>query len=89
MEAMNNVKLVTTMQRRSIEQRQTGMSRRESAAACGVSPQAVKKRLSRARKRILGQVPAAQRERYLALLASRAGRKTRVRAMSFSFIQNV
>jgi DNA-binding CsgD family transcriptional regulator len=52
---------LTRLQRRVAEQRALGRSRREIALMLGVSIQAVKKHLSRARKRAVSQEPALER----------------------------
>jgi len=52
---------LTRLQQRVAEQRAMGRSRREIALMLGVTVQAVKKHLSRARKRAIAQQPALER----------------------------
>ena len=52
---------LTRLQRRVAEERALGRSRREIALMLGVTVQAVKKHLSRARKRAVDQQPALRR----------------------------
>jgi DNA-binding CsgD family transcriptional regulator len=52
---------LTRLQRRVAEERALGRSRREIAVMLGVTIQAVKKHLSRARKRAVDQQPALER----------------------------
>jgi DNA-binding CsgD family transcriptional regulator len=52
---------LTPLQRRVAEQRALGRSRREIALLLGVTVQAVKKHLTRARKRAIDRQPALRR----------------------------
>ncbi len=72
---------LTRLQRRVAEERALGRSRREIALMLGVTVQAVKKHLSRARKRAIGQQPAL--ERYARALSQN---KKRVRFRTFSLL---
>ena len=72
---------LTPLQLRVAEERAAGKTRREIAAMLGVSMQAVKKHLSRARKRAVAQRPAL--ERYARAMSD--GRKP-VRFRTFSLL---
>jgi DNA-binding CsgD family transcriptional regulator len=70
---------LTALQLRVAEERAAGRNRREIAAILGVSVQAIKKHLSRARKRAVSQQPAL--ERY-ARAMSKGGKPVRFRTFS-------
>lgn len=55
---------LTPAQRLAVTQKSRGATRAEIAQREGVSPQAVKKRLSRARKRLLKLMPPKKRRLY-------------------------
>jgi DNA-binding CsgD family transcriptional regulator len=71
--------VLTPLQLRVAEERAAGKSRREIAAILGVSVQAVKKHLSRARKRAVAQRPALRR---YARAMSQGGKPVRFRTFS-------
>lgn len=52
---------LTARQLAVVDAKTTGASRREIAASLGISTQAVKKRMQRARRRALASLPAQQR----------------------------
>lgn len=80
MNESQGVKL-TRLQQRVAEERALGRSRREIAAMLGVTLQAVKKHLSRARKRAVSQQPAL--ERYARAMSQN---HKRVRFRTFSLL---
>jgi IS30 family transposase len=82
MDARPTIEL-TPGQLAAVQGMQAGFTRREIAAAQGVTPQAIKKQLSRGRKR------AASLQRYGAALATPAGKPVRFRPFSLLPTDNV